>query len=543
MLFNSTEFLFVFLPVSLAGFYLLGPISRTSANRWLILVSLVFYAWWRPVNVLIIAPSIVVNYIIARILLRLNDSKGSPGTSKAVLVLGISFNVIFLGIFKYTDFISGTINDVFGANLVLRHIILPLGISFITFQKIAFLVDVQAGQVKSFTFQDYCTFVLFFPQLIAGPIVHYREMMPQFHAIPCRFDRENFAVGLTLLSFGLFKKIILADKIALLVTPLYQQAATGGGTSFLMAWFAAVGFTLQIYFDFSGYTDMALGLARFFGIRLPPNFDSPLRASSIIDFWLRWHMTLTRFLTAYIYNPLQLRLTRRRLAKGQRGFGGPNTQVGAFLSLLMFPMILTMFISGLWHGAGYGFVVWGLLHGLYLTINHGWRVVAARLWPDRKNYVRVMKPVGWVLTFVSVTAAMVFFRSTTMASAVDIVKGLIGLNGIALPQPLFDQLGPLGAAMHRLGVVTANSWSVRDFAQLAIWIAVLLFIALACPNTLQMLSRYEPALGVKPRAAKLGIGRVLEWNTSLPWAIAVSGLAAIAIVSIAGPSEFLYWQF
>jgi D-alanyl-lipoteichoic acid acyltransferase DltB (MBOAT superfamily) len=543
MLFNSTEFLFAFLPVTLAGFYLLGAISRTSAIRWLILASLVFYAWWRPVNVLIIAPSIVINYIIARILLRLSDGGSSPRASKAVLLLGILFNVIFLGVFKYTDFVTGAINDVFGANLVLRHIILPLGISFITFQKIAFLVDVQAGKVRSFTFQDYCTFVLFFPQLIAGPIVHYREMMPQFQAASCRFNGENFAVGLTLLSFGLFKKIVLADKIAVLVTPIYQQAATDGRTSFLMAWMAAIGFTLQLYFDFSGYTDMALGLARFFGIRLPQNFDSPLRASSIVEFWLRWHMTLTRFLTAYIYNPLQLWLTRRRLAKGQRGLGGPNTQLGAFISLLMFPTILTMFISGLWHGAGYGFIIWGLLHGLYLTINHGWRVIAARVWPDRKSYVRVMKPVGWLLTFASVAATMVFFRATTIASAIDIVKGLIGLNGVALPQDLFDRAGSLGGALHALGVVADKAWSVRDFAQLGIWIFVQMFIALACPNTLQILSQYEPALGVKPRPAKLGIGRLLEWNASLPWAIVVSGIAAIAIVFISGPSEFLYWQF
>jgi alginate O-acetyltransferase complex protein AlgI len=542
MLFNSTEFLFVFLPVTLAGFYLLGPNSRASAIHWLILMSLVFYAWWRPVNVLIIGPSIAVNYAIARILLRLNDSTDRRNVSKAVLLLGISFNVIFLGIFKYTDFVTGTINDVFGENLVLRHIILPLGISFITFQKIAFLVDVQAGQVKSFTLREYCTFVLFFPQLIAGPIVHYREMMPQFDATPCRFDKENFAVGLTLLSFGLFKKIILADKIALLVTPIYQQAATDGRTSFLMAWMAAIGFTLQLYFDFSGYSDMALGLARFFGIRLPQNFNSPLRASSIMDFWLRWHMTLTRFLTAYIYNPLQLWLTRRRLAKGQRGLSGPNTQVAAFVTLLMFPTILTMFISGFWHGAGYGFIVWGLLHGLYLTINHGWRMVAVRIWPDRKSYARVMNPVGWVITFVAVTAAMVFFRATTIASALDIVKGLLGLNGIALPQALFDQLGSLGAALHGLGIVAA-SWNVRDFAELGLWICGLMFVALASPNTIQILSHYEPALGVKPQPTKPGIGRVLEWNATLPWAIVVSGIAAIAIVSISGPSEFLYWQF
>jgi alginate O-acetyltransferase complex protein AlgI len=219
---------------------------------------------------------------------------------------GLLFNVAFLGFFKYADFIYGTVNDVFGANLIPLHVILPLGISFITFQKIAFLIDVQAGRVKSLSFREYCTFVLFFPQRIARPIVHYREMMPQFAAAPCPFDKENFAVGLTLLFFGLFKKGVLADNVAPLVTRIYQNSAAGGHTPSLLAWAAAVGFWLQLYFDFSGYTDMALGLGRFFGIKLPPNFNSPLKASSIIDFWLNWRMTLTRFLTAYIYNPLVL---------------------------------------------------------------------------------------------------------------------------------------------------------------------------------------------------------------------------------------------
>jgi len=542
MLFNSTEFLFVFLPLTLFGFYLFGTISRTSALGWLIVASLTFYAWWRPVNVLIIAPSIAINFALARILLRLNEKEGSPGASKAVLLLGIAFNVAFLGFFKYTDFISGAINDVFGTNLVLRHIILPLGISFITFQKIAFLIDVQAGRVRSFTLRDYCIFVLFFPQLVAGPIVHYREMMPQFYAASHRFNTENIAVGLTLLLFGLFKKVVFADNIALFVTPIYEHAAADGGTTFLRAWMAAIGFTLQLYFDFSGYSDMALGLARFFGIRLPRNFDSPLRASSIIDFWLRWHMTLTRFLTAYIYNPLTLWLTRRRLAKGLAGFGGRNTTVGAFIYLLMFPTVITLFISGLWHGAGYGFVVWGVLHGFYLTINHGWRLVAARLWRDKRNYVRIMEPVGFVLTFLSVTAAMVFFRSPTIASAVDLVKGIIGLNGIGLPEALFGHLGSLAERLHAIGVV-AESWSLPDFAKTAIWISVLMFVALACPNTLQILARYEPALGVTAQSAKLPTHSIMQWNASLPWAIAVSAVAAIAVVSIGGPSEFLYWQF
>ena len=227
--------------------------------------------------------------------------------------------------------------------------------------------------------------MLFFPQLIAGPIVHYREMMPQFQTASCRFDKENFAVGLTLLLFGLFKKVVLADKWRPWLHQSMNTLLRARAISFFTAWMAAIGFTLQIYFDFSGYTDMALGFARLFGIKLPPNFNSPLRASSIIDFWLRWHMTLTRFLTAYIYNPLVLCPDQAPLAKGRPGFGGRNTTVGAFVSLLMVPTILTMFISGLWHGAGYGFVVWGMLNGLYLTINHGWRLVAVRLWSSKRE--------------------------------------------------------------------------------------------------------------------------------------------------------------
>jgi alginate O-acetyltransferase complex protein AlgI len=267
---------------------------------------------------------------------------------------------------------------------------------------------------------------------------------------------------------------------------------------------------------------MALGVARFFGIRLPQNFDSPLQASSIIDFWMRWHMTLTRFLTAYIYNPLTLWLTRRRLAKGLTGFGGGNTTIGAFIYLLMFPMLLTMFISGLWHGAGYGFIVWGLLHGLYLTINHAWRLIRFRLWSDKASYERLMQPVGQILTFTVVAATMVFFRSPTMASAIDLIKGLIGQNGVALSPAL---------------------WSSQEFGWSVGWIFASMLIALAFPNTLQMLARYEPALGVKPLKAGIGDKRIIEWNTSLFWAIGVSIVAVSGVLSLAGPSQFLYWQF
>ena len=302
---------------------------------------------------------------------------------------------------------------------------------------------------------------------------------------------------------------------------------------------AAIGFTLQIYFDFSGYTDMALGLARFFGIRLPQNFDSPLKASSIIDFWMRWHMTLTRFLTAYIYNPLVLWLTRRRAEKGRPGLGGANTTVVAFAYLVMFPTLLTFFLAGVWHGAGYGFIVFGLLHGVFLTVNRAWRLVWPRLWSDRARYDQFMKPVGIVLVIVAASIANVFFRSSTIEGALILLKGMIGLGGVELPQVFFDRLGPLAGWLQSSGVASVSGGG-RDVMMMMIWIPTLLLVALFCPNTIQILARYEPALGVKPPSSQV---TVIEWNASFLWAIGVSVVAAIGIVSLGGRNEFLYWQF
>ena len=283
MLFNSYEFICLFLPITVVVFFLLGRTSREWALGWVIAASLFFYAWWRPLNVLIIAPSILINFALARWLERLRDPE-KAGLAKAVLTLGIVFNVAFLGYFKYANFTTTVVNDVFGTTYVLEQIVLPLGISFITFQKIAFLIDVHARRVTSFTLRDYCLFVLFFPQLIAGPIVHFRELMPQFSRATCRFDAESVTVGLTLFTFGLFKKVFLADTLAPRVSAIFGDAVAGRAVSLLPGWMAALGFTLQIYFDFSGYSDMAIGAARLFGVRLPPNFNSPLKSSSIIDF-------------------------------------------------------------------------------------------------------------------------------------------------------------------------------------------------------------------------------------------------------------------
>jgi alginate O-acetyltransferase complex protein AlgI len=484
-----------------------------------------------------------VNFVLARLLLRLRAKEAASGIANAVLALGIVFNVVFLGYFKYVNFIGTALNDLAGTNFVLTQIVLPLGISFITFQKIAFLIDVHGRRIDSFTFRDYALFVLFFPQLIAGPIVHYREMMPQFHAVVCRFGAQNVSVGLTLFVFGLFKKVILADGIAVHVTPIYDLAANGSEVSLIPAWIAAIGFTLQIYFDFSGYSDMALGLARCVGVRLPVNFDSPLKASSIIDFWLRWHMTLTRFLTAYLYNPMVLWLTRRRLAKGLPPLGSRDANVGAFLQLLVGPTLLTMFVSGLWHGAGYLFICWGLLHGLYLVVNHAWRRLGPRLWTNKANYARSFGPAGFVLTFLSVVAGMVLFRSANGGAAKELIQGMVGLNGIGVPHVLFDVLRPFMGPLQSILSVSSEI-SVQGLVTAIMWIAALLLIALAFPNTLQLMARHEPALMANKGSSRdPSAGRALNWSPSPAWAAAIAVLAVVSILKLGGKSEFLYWQF
>ncbi len=544
MLFNSYEFIFGFLPLTLLGFYLLGHWSRAWALGWLIAASLVFYAWWRPINVLLIAPSIIINYAAARVLLRWGADERRRVAARVVLIGGILFNVCFLGYFKYRNFFLFTVNNVFGTHLPLASLIMPLAISFITFQKIAFLIDVHGGRVKSFTLRDYCVFVLFFPQLIAGPIVHYREMMPQFHAIRCRINLEDAAVAATLFVFGLFKKVVLADSLAPHVSALYERAHVGPALTLVPAWLAAVGFTLQIYFDFSGYTDMALGLARFFGIRLPPNFDSPLRASSIIDYWLRWHMTLTRFLTAYIYSPLSLALTRGRMRRGLPVLTTRSATPGAFLALLVFPTLLTMFVSGFWHGAGYLFILWGVVHGVYICINHAWRLVGPRLWNDRARYEHDMTRIGFVLTFLAVVFAMVLFRAPSLHSAYGIITGMLGGHGISLPVKVLQQRGVLVDVLAAMKVRPDAFWTFNELVTTSLWTGLLLAIALLCPNTSQILAAYQPALGVKPRpAAGWTLGGGLRWSSSLAWTLVIMVLTVTAITHTAGKSEFLYWQF
>jgi D-alanyl-lipoteichoic acid acyltransferase DltB (MBOAT superfamily) len=469
--------------------------------------------------------------------MRLNEV-GRAKLSKAVLVTAILFNLGVLGYFKYANFFVDVTNDVFGSDFILTQIILPLGISFITFQKIAFLIDAHARRVDSLTFQEYSLFILFFPQLIAGPIVHYREMMPQYRQLSCTFDRTSVSVGLTLFFIGLFKKVFLADGLAPAVSSIYLEASSGVPLSLFPAWMAAVGFTLQIYFDFSGYTDMALGAAKIFGLRLPPNFDSPLRASSIIEFWSRWHMTLTRFLTAYVYNPLLLWLTRRRLASGRPP--GRHMTVGAFLELVAFPTLLTMFISGMWHGAGYLFILWGVVHGIFLTVNHVWR----QFGPNSKSGLsnsRAAHAAAFALTILCIVASMVIFRAPTMLAATTVFKGMLGFHGVALPESVYTHLGPLAPWLQHIGVSVGLELDL-PFLRTSIWIVLLSMIAFTCPNSLQLLRAYEPAFGWKGEHARV-VPSWLQWQPSLAWTAAVSVVVVVAALHLGGESEFLYWQF
>ena len=391
MLFNSYEFIFIFLPVVLAGCFLMARLlGAGAAQLWLTAASLYFYASWNLNYLPLLLGSIAANYGIATVMVRSHSDR----TRRQLLLAATAINLALLAYYKYTNFFIDNVNGIVGTSFAIQYIALPLGISFYTFQQLTLLVDISQGAIKRFRARDFLLFVIFFPHLIAGPIVHHREMMPQFETADYRPRFENLAVGLTLFVVGLFKKVVLADGIAAQVAPLFTTANSGQSISIVYAWGAAVGFVLQMYFDFSGYSEMALGLARMVGIKLPMNFNSPLKATNIIQYWSCWHITLTRFLTAYIYNPIAVAMTRRRMASGHKGIAGARTPPMAFVALTALPTIATMFLSGLWHGAGNQFLVFGLLHAFYLTVNHGWRLYRSRIWRDNVSYNRVMRPVG-----------------------------------------------------------------------------------------------------------------------------------------------------
>src|SRR2546423_7585115 len=405
MLFSSYTFLFQFLPATVLAFAAARRHSPRTGIMVLAGASLFFYGAWRPVYRFLLIASIAVNFALG---LRMED----PLRRRAIGSLGVALNLAGLCYFKYTNFIFDSLNTMPGAPLPFVNIILPLGISFFTFQQIAYLVDVMRGAKVERDIVSYPLFVSFFPHLIAGPLVHHAEMIPQFKRGRTGRLAVLAARGLPIFAAGLFKKVVIADNLAQFASPVFAHLDAGGGIPTSWAWLATLAYTLQIYFDFSGYSDMAIGLALLFGIRLPLNFNSPYRSLSIIDFWRRWHMTLSRFLRDYLYIPLG---------------GSRHGPLRRHLNLM-----ITMLLGGLWHGASWTFVVWGGLHGAYLQINHAWRHVVAkspRLQRLLARYPRAAALCGWALTFSAVVVAWVCFRSASLSAARP------KLGGRAAPRP------------------------------------------------------------------------------------------------------------
>ncbi len=477
MLFNSPEFLFIFLPLVLGMFLLLLKKGKGNhALTALLVSSLIFYGWWNPLYLFLLLGSVLANYLIGHRLSQHNE--------RLLLVCGIAGNLSLIAIYKYAGFFVTSLN-ILGTDFTVPAFILPLAISFFTFQQIAYLVDCWRGEAGGENLRDYALFVTFFPQLIAGPIVHHREMMPQYRNLLGRDGVRTTHVthGIFLLSIGLFKKVVIADTIASTVDPIFASAQI---VSFYEAWTGALGYTLQLYFDFSGYSEMAMGLALLFGLTLPINFNSPYKALNIADFWRRWHVTLGRFIREYLYIPL----------------GGSRNGPGRTLIAL----IVTMLLAGLWHGAGWTFVLWGGLHGLYLATNYGWQ----------KLGLKMPALLAWSMTYLAVTWAWVLFRAASLTDAVAVWKSMLGLNGIVIPESLRDTLPYLNDWVQ---------WAHSNTTTGLEWIVLLplIYFVATQPNVHALFKmKFKP-----------------DWR----WGSVTASAAMVSIAQLGGYSQFLYWDF
>ena len=504
MLFSSYTFLFQFLPAVALAFAAARRHSPRSGILVLLGASLFFYGAWRPIYLLLLLASIAANFSLG---LLMED----PHRRRAIGTLGVALNLALLCYFKYTNFIFDSVHALTGAPLPFLNIVLPLGISFFTFQQIAYLVDVMRGAKVERDIVSYALFVSFFPHLIAGPLVHHSEMIPQFRRGRTSRSAVLAARGIAIFAAGLFKKVVIADNLAQFVSPVFAHLDAGGGVTTSWAWLATLSYTLQIYFDFSGYSDMAIGLALLFGIRLPVNFRSPYKATSIVDFWRRWHITLSRFLRDYLYIPLG---------------GNRHGEARRYLNLM-----LTMLLGGLWHGAGWNFLVWGGLHGLYLCINHLWQklrgvTVKASMADASANHPATA--LSWAVTFFAVVIAWVFFRARTASGAWQMLCALFGVgagnSAYVSPGVLRVMDLPIVVGEERLMLIGSCA------------AALALAVALCLPNVPQLFRyreyRRAPESSTWP-----------QWRPSLAWALLAAFAFAISLFGMWQRLEFLYFQF
>lgn len=510
MLFNSIQFILFFLPVTLTAFFVIGRNSPRGACAWLAFASLFFYGWWDARYLLLLLASISGNFLLGRSLSSRARS-GSHDSARKLLIAGVTANIFLLGYYKYANFFLENLANLSGFDLQMGEIVLPLGISFFTFTQIAFLVDCRQGKVLEYNFLHYLLFVTYFPHLIAGPILHHAQMMPQFAQRRIYRPQWNeIAIGLAFFSIGLFKKVIVADGISPYVGPVFAAAAEGRPLTCLEATSGALGYTLQLYFDFSGYCDMAIGLSRLFGIRLPVNFDSPYKSASLIEFWRRWHMTLSAFLRDYLYIPLggnRLGIARRHIN-----------------------LLATMLLGGLWHGAAWTFVIWGAGHGLLLALNHVWRQ-----WFERQGWRRnraLYKILATGLTFSLVVVLWVFFRAQTVPAAQAMLYGMFGGNGLIVPETW--KLGSFGELMREHGFVFAADASFVTHIPVS-WFFWCLLAVFFAPNSQQIAGWAER--GLLSATTHMRSFRVASVG-------ALFGLVAFwSFAEITRVSEFLYFQF
>jgi alginate O-acetyltransferase complex protein AlgI len=507
MLFNSFSFILVFLPISLIGYFLCARFSRNLSYAYLTAASFAFYgAWSIPYGLLLVA-QLTTNFYLGGFLSRLRTSK--PPRAKGLLTLGVILNLGLLGYFKYTNFLLETFNNILGAHFGSLNIILPLAISFHTFQQIAYLVDEYQGNAPRYSYLEYILFVLFFPQLIAGPIVHHQQLIPQFQQSRMRFDPADFSVGLTFFVFGLAKKVLIADHLSVLADPVFDGALSAQ-PDFISSWIGVLAFGFGLYFDFSAYSDMAVGLARMFGIRLPYNFNSPYKSTSIIEFWKRWHITLSTWLRDYLYIPLG---------------GNRKGPLRRYANLM-----ITMLLGGMWHGASWNFIIWGGLHGLYLIVNHRWRSLRGIKAVANSRYSLL----GWGMTMIAVGFAWVFFRSPTLEHAGAVLQSLTGQAGLvgetgksllALPDEFYG-LGRLSQLM-----MLASSALTRPEIIILMLAAV---ISYTLPNTQEIIEDEQRTI----------LGRyALGWRPSPIWAAGIAFLILACTTNMTVVREFAYFQF
>ncbi|MDK2047752.1 MBOAT family O-acyltransferase [Aliarcobacter butzleri] len=456
MLFNSYEFIFIFLPVMfVVYFYLNSKRLILGAKIWLVVGSLFFYSYWNVIYLPLILLSIFVNYGVG---LSLVNHEKIRISSKTILSFGIVFNLGLLGYFKYTDFFLNNFNGIFGTNIPLPHIILPLGISFFTFTQIAFLVDAYKQEAKEYSLINYMLFVTYFPHLLAGPILHHKEMMPQFASkYNWVKNYRNIALGLFIFSIGLFKKVVIADTFAIWANAGFDTATT---LNLIEAWATSLSYTFQLYFDFSGYTDMAIGISLMFNIKLPINFNSPYKALSIQDFWRRWHMTLSRFLRDYLYIPL-----------GGNRKGNIRTYVN---------LITTFLLGGLWHGAGWTFIIWGLLHGIALAIHRFWQSLGFKM----------NKILAWFITFNFINITWIFFRAKDFESAIKVLGSMFSLDNVVLPEKYFKFLAEYNDIYFKFGSVYDNILG-KDKTTIFIIIGFILIIFFK--NSMEKMITFKPS--------------------------------------------------